>query len=269
MSEAAFGMSDPLAMPLDIRLMRAASVVLSVMAVAGLVAFAARWAVAHPVFAISRMVVEGDSSHLSPLTLQAQVGSRISGNFFTVDLAQARSVFESVPWVRRALVRREFPNRLRVRLEEHRGIALWGVDSESRMVNSMGEVFEANVGDAQIQDLPRLVGADTQSAQVLEMYRLLANALEPLDVAIDELRLSSQGAWQASFDSGAVMQLGRGTTQEVTNRLLKFLSTHQQVLASFHRSGLDRIETVDLRHSEGYAIRLRGVSTVAANGLEK
>jgi cell division protein FtsQ len=31
----------------------------------------------------------------------------------------------------------------------------------------------------------------------------------------------------------------------------------------------DALETADLRHKDGYALRLRGVSTLAANGLKK
>ena len=36
-----------------------------------------------------------------------------------------RDSFETVPWVRRAVVRRVWPDRLAVRLEEHRAVALW------------------------------------------------------------------------------------------------------------------------------------------------
>jgi cell division protein FtsQ len=257
------------ALPMDVRLMNMAALALGLAACVVTLGIALRWALAQPVFAVSRIVVEGDTAHHNTLTLKANVGGRISGNFFTLDLAQARGVFESVPWVRKATVRREFPNRLRVTLEEHRSTGFWGIDSESRMVNSFGEVFEANTGDAENEELPRLVGADGQSAAVLAMYRQLNLSMQPLDVVIEQLELSARGGWRMSLDTGALIELGRGNGQEVLTRLQKFLATHKQVLTSYQRSSLEQVESVDLRNGEGYAIRLRGVSIVVNAPAEK
>jgi cell division protein FtsQ len=260
---------DTPALPMDVRLMNIAALMLGALACVVAVGLAVRWALAHPVFSVSRIVVEGDTTHHNAITLKANVGARISGNFFTLDLSQARAVFEAVPWVRRATVRREFPNRLRVNLEEHRSAGFWGLESESRMVNSVGEIFEANAGDAETEELPRLVGAEGQSANVLGMYRQLSKLVQPLELVIEQLELSGRGAWRMQLDSGTDMELGRGSPDEVQGRLQKFLSTHKQILASYQRSGFDRIESVDLRNGEGYAIRLRGVSTVVNATVEK
>ncbi len=257
------------ALPMDVRLMNVAALVLGAVACVVALGLALRWALAHPVFAVSRIVVGGDTAHHNDLTLKANVGGRISGNFFTLDLAQARGVFESVSWVRRATVRREFPNRLRVTLQEHRSTGFWGADSESRMVNSFGEVFEANAGDTETDELPRLVGADGQSVVVLAMYRQLAKLMQPLDAVVEQLELSARGGWRMRLDSGALIELGRGSESQVLMRLQKFLATQSQVLASYQRSSLDQVESVDLRNGEGYAIRLRGVSTVAAAPTDK
>jgi cell division protein FtsQ len=60
------------------------------------------------------ITVTGDVAHNSAVTLRANVAPRLRRHFFTVDLAQTRQAFEAVPWVRRAVVQRDFPNRLRV-----------------------------------------------------------------------------------------------------------------------------------------------------------
>ena len=124
------------------------------------------WVLRHPLFAISGITVQGDVVHNNALTLRANVAPRLAGNFFTTNLAAARQAFEGVPWVRTAIVRREFPNRLRVQLQEHQAVAFWGTDSESRLLNSFGEVFEANAGDLEQEALPRLTGPEQQSHQV-------------------------------------------------------------------------------------------------------
>jgi cell division protein FtsQ len=261
--------AEQIATPMDVRLMRLAALVLGVAACLVSFGLVMRWALAHPVFAISKIVVEGDTAHHNALTLKANVGGRISGNFFTLDLAQARSMFESVPWVRKATVRREFPNRLHVTLEEHRPSGFWGADGESRMVNSLGEVFEANAGDAELQELPRLMGADSMSSSVLMMYQQVSKVLESADVAVEQLELSGRNGWRVQLDSGTQIELGRGSPDDVIARIERFLMTHQQILASYQRFSLDRVESVDLRHGEGYAIRLAGVTTLAASMAEK
>lgn len=80
---------------------------------------------------IAGITVTGDVAHNSALTLRANVTPRLTGSFFTVDLAQTRQAFEAVPWVRRAVVQRDFPNRLKVSLQEHQAVALWGERSRA------------------------------------------------------------------------------------------------------------------------------------------
>lgn len=249
--------------PIDVRLMNVAALVLGVAACVFSLGLFLKWALALPVFAISKIVVEGDTTHHNAITLKANVGGRIRGNFFTVDLMAAKQVFETVPWVRKARVRREFPNRLRVVLQEHQSAAFWGANSELRMVNSLGEIFEANVGDAENDELPRFIAADGQSTQMLEMYLQLSGVFKPIDVFVEQLELSGRGAWRIVLDGGAHIELGHGSIDEVKTRLQKFVSTHQQVLNAYQRSDLNRVESVDLRHVGGYAIRMSGVSTLA------
>jgi cell division protein FtsQ len=263
-------MNSAMPIPNDVRLMNISAALLGLGVCVALLVGAARWAVRHPVFTIAGITVQGDTVHNNDVTLRANVASRLQGNFFTLDLAQARAAFEAVPWVRKAVVRREFPNRLRVSLEEHRSAGFWGSDSESRLVNTFGEVFEANAGDVENEELPRLVGPDGQGPQVLEVYRSLNALFTPLDANIEELELTGRGGWRLLLDGGAVIEMGRGTAAELGARVKRFTQTYTQVLSAYQRTGLDRIELVDLRHNEGYAIRLRGVSAVVTTpGLEK
>ena len=256
-------------LPMDVRLMNIVAGALSVIACLAALALATRWALVQPVFAVTRVIVDGDTAHHNDLTLKANVAGRIGGSFYLLDLTQTRAVFESVPWVRRAIVRREFPDRLRVTLEEHQSVGFWGLDSDSRMINSKGEVFEANAGDAETTELPKLMGADGQSATVLSMYRLLTTVLQPYDAVIEQLEMSVRGSWSIELDGGTRINLGRGTEHELVRSLKKFLSAHKQVLASYQRSNLDQVESVDLRNGQGFAIRLRGVSTMNSAFTDK
>ncbi len=254
--------------PIDVRLMNIAASALFAVCLVLVLAAGAWWALRHPLFAVAGITVRGDVAHNSALTLRANVAPQLSGNFFTVNLDAARRAFEGVPWVRAAVVRREFPNRLRVVLQEHRAVALWGGESESRLVNEFGEVFEANVGDVDEDGLPRLAGPDDQSPQVLAMYHQVRPLFEPLDLGVERLTLTARGSWQLQLDTGAVIELGRGTTAEVADRTRRFVQTLTQVASRYSRRP-EALVSADLRHGDGYAVRLRGVGTTGADAEKK
>jgi cell division protein FtsQ len=249
--------------PLDVKLMHTTATFLFLaFVVMGLVA-AARWVVRLPAFDIQSITVNGEVSHNNALTLRANVAPRLSGTFFSMDLGRVRAAFEAVPWVRRAVVRREFPNRLSVTLQEHQAVGYWGGEGELRLINSQGEVFEANVGEVDQETLPRLNGPEGQGAEVLAMFRALAPLFGPLDLPLDQLELSSGGSWRARLDTGASIELGRGSVAEVIARVHRFLKTLTQVTSRYSRHA-NAVESADLRHENGYAIRLRGVTTSVA-----
>lgn len=261
-------MSSAVVAPVDVKLMNMTAVVLS-LAFAILCAVATvRWVSRLPVFDIRGIQVTGDINHNNLLTLRANVTPRLSGTFFTMDLARVRATFEAVPWVRRAVVRRDFPNRLRVELQEHVPVAYWGGDGELRLVNSFGEVFEANLGEVEQDTLPRLNGPEGQAAEVLAMYRAVGAAFAQMGLPIEEVELSRGGSWRVQLESGVHVELGRGDTREVAQRSERFLKTLTQVVSRYGRQPA-ALESADLRHENGYAIRLRGVSTLAADGPRK
>ncbi len=261
-------MADSVPAPLDVKLMNVLATLLFALAGFMLLAAGVWWVLRQPFFPLGGIKVDGEVTHNNAVTLRANVAPQLAGNFFTVDLAKARTAFESVPWVRKAVVRREFPNKLRVTLTEHVPVAHWGGEAESRMINAYGEVFEANVGEVIDQDLPRLAGPLDQAGQVLGMYRTLVPLFQPYDLEIDALTLSSRGSWQVVLDTGAVLELGRGHGEEVTARTQRFLRTVKQVAAQYGRS-VESVESADLRHNDAYALRLRGVTTVAPNSDPK
>ena len=261
-------MSATLQQPFDIKLMNLIATALLSALFLLVLAASAWWALRHPLFAIAGITVHGDVAHNNAVTLRANVAPRLAGNFFTVNLAAARQAFEAVPWVRQAVVRRQFPNRLRVQLQEHQMVALWGAEGETRMVNSFGEVFEANAGDVESNELPRLAGPQEQSAQVLAMYMSLKPLFEPLDLGIERLALTSRGSWHLELDTGGVVELGRGTPEEVTARTQRFVQTLTQVTSRYGRRP-EALLSADLRHGDGYAVRLRGVGTTGADTARK
>jgi cell division protein FtsQ len=257
-------MKAPLQQPFDVKLMNTAATALFAAGVVLLLAAVMWWALRHPLFAISGITVQGDVAHNNAVTLRANVAPRLAGNFFTVNLATAREAFEGVPWVRAAVVRREFPNRLHVALEEHRAVAFWGTEGDGRLVNNFGEVFEANSGDVEADELPRLSGPQEQAALVLTMYQALQPMFEAVDLGLAHVALTARGSWQVELDNDAQVELGRGAPEEVVARTQRFIQTLTQVTSRYSRRP-DALVSADLRHGDGYAVRLRGVGTTGAD----
>lgn len=258
----------PAPTPIDVRLMNALSgALLALLGLAG-VGLMLWWLARLPLFAIQGVTVSGDTTHYNAITLRANVIPRLEGTFFSIDLSQARQVFESMPWVRRAVVRRDFPNRLRVELQEHQAVAYWGEEGDARLVNSYGEVFDANLGELERENLPHLKGPKGQSAQVLALYRELNPRFAPLEMTIEALDLNARGAWRLQLDSGTQMQLGSGQTADLVGRVERFLGTVTQVTARYQRRP-EQLASVDLRHLDGYAMQLDGVATLRPEDVKK
>ena len=248
-------------LPLDVRLMNAIASAVFALAGAGVLAAGLGWLMRSPMFPIRSIQLDGDLVRNSVPTIRANAAPRLAGNFFSVDLQAGREAFEAVPWVRRAVVRRVWPDRLAVRLEEHRAVALWeGIAANpggDRLVNGLGEVFEANVGDVEDDRLPSLAGPEGSAAAMLALYQRLQPAFARLDLQLERLQLSGRGSWRAEFDSGAAVELGRGSEDELVARTERFVRTLTQVTARWQAP----LEYADLRHADGYAVRLRGVGT--------
>lgn len=245
----------------DVRALNAVASVLYAVAAAVFVALALAALARLPIFTIRAVQIDGEVTRNSVTTIRANAISKLAGNFFSINLARSRQAFESVPWVRRAIVRRVWPDALAVTLEEQHAAAYWHRDDgDDLLVNQQGEVFSANLGDVEDDKLPTLQGPDGSAAQMLTMLQQIDTAFEPLQLHVDALSLSERGSWSMTLDDGAQIEIGRGTDAELLARVQRFAATISHV-TSYYRGSL---ESADLRYAQGYALRMRGVTTLPA-----
>ncbi|MDR2000000.1 MAG: cell division protein FtsQ/DivIB [Zoogloeaceae bacterium] len=214
------------------------------------------WAAANalrrlPVFPLRAVVVAGTMDNVTRDQIEQAAKLALTGNFFTIDLDQVRAVFEKLPWVRRAEVRRHWPDTLEMAIEEHVAVARWRrADGETRLVNQDGEVFAA----ASDQILPTFVGPDGSSALVLDRYREFSAALAGLGRKPETVALSNREAWQMKLDDGLIVELGRDEAKHsLSERVHRFASWYRPALA---QAGLSRALVVDMRYPNGFVLRL-------------
>lgn len=198
-----------------------------------------------PVFPLREIRVIGDVGHVTNEQVAAVIARELRGNFFTIDLAQAREALEKLPWVRKVNVRRQWPDRLEVAVEEHQPLARWG---STALVNAHGEVFEAAISSK----LPVFFGPEGTAVEVVARYAEFDRLLAPIGRKVALITLSARRAWQLRLDDGMVLQLGRENLQA---RLAAFVSAYQRTLARLPQPP----SHVDLRYSNGFAVRTPGL----------
>ena len=228
------------------------------------------WLAQRPMFTLAAIQLEpapgGELHYVSTASVRASIAGRLTGNFFTVDLDEARELFESVPWVRRATIRRVWPDTLRVQLEEQQPLALW---NENQMINTWGEAFTANLGELDDESsLPQFVGPEGTESLVVQRYAELARWFAPLGMNVDSIALSPRYAWQAELSNGMKLDLGRDPGAEAPDphglpgalpfgaRIQRFV---QAWPALMQRLEGRTVEHADLRYPNGFALRLAAV----------
>jgi len=234
----------------DPRQMNVVALLLTLLA-AGLLAWGVgSWLVRQPVFAFREVVVVGPLQRASAPHLEAVIRDELAGTFFTMNLERARASLKRVPWVRTVALRRQWPQRLEVTVEEHAPLARW---NDAALVNQQGEVFSATYNG----ELPAFSGPDGRSAEIAARYREWSELLAAAALSIQRIALSPRGGWQLATRSAQgplEIELGR---EEPVARLQRFLAVHGRTLGALDRAGT-RIEHVDLRYHSGFAARVPG-----------
>lgn len=194
-----------------------------------------------PYFPLRQIVISGGPQHITAEQVRFIAERQMRGNFFTLDLVSAEQAFRKLPWVRGVTLRRQWPDRLEVTVEEHQALARW---NNRALVNTRGEIFAAASGAA----LPVFRGADPDARDITIGYAQFSKTLAPLGLKLAEVSLSPRHAWQIALAHGTVIELGR---HDVQTRLQKFVAVYPQTLGRLKFN----VEYVDLRYPNGFAVR--------------
>lgn len=193
-----------------------------------------------PLWPVHDVTVQGSLEHTTRAEIDAALRGRVAGNFFSVDVVEVRDALERLPWVRRAAVRRVWPDRLEATLEEHVALASWG---DRSLVNTYGERFSGSSA----AKLPRFSGPPRSEGEVARRYARFNEIVAPLRTQVEEVVLTPRLAWQLRLGNGVRLALGRdGDAAEA--RLERFVQTAAK--------GVARYDYVDLRYPNGFALRL-------------
>ena len=117
---------------------------------------------------INEILIKGQYQHIDREQINLITEEYVQGNFFNVNLYEARSAFKQLPWVRDIDLRRKWPDQLVITIEEHNPIARWeGIG----LVNDKGEIFIASTED----NLPIFVGPENFVKEMAIKFREINN----------------------------------------------------------------------------------------------
>lgn len=190
-----------------------------------------------------------DYRNLDVGEVRGELQQFVGRGFFTVNVDEVRERLQTLPWVDRVSVRRVWPDALQVMVVEQWPLARWG---HQALLNRRGEIFVPKAASVP-PGLPELDGPEGLQHQVAGMYQGVSRLLQPLDLQVSRLRLDGRRAWSLALGNGVEVELGRS---QPFARVERFARVYPGLLAG--RS--DEFERVDLRYTNGLAVRWKSLS---------
>ena len=191
---------------------------------------------------IQSVKIEGEFDFLDKGKLKDKAIPVVNGGFFNVDLPEVRNALVGLPWVEDVSVRRQWPDKLLVRVIEKKPVVLWG---NKGVVSAKGELFEPAIKP--IVKLPHLTGPQGQHKVMLqELARMQAWLLET-GLYIEKMELNARRSWTLIMTTGMELRLGR---KQMHERLNRFVSVYKDTLETQKR----KIKHIDMRYTNGFAV---------------
>ena len=238
------------------QLMAAVSDLLFVAGAASLLVATVSWGARLPLFPLREVVITNELKEVRRGELERSLSDRLLGNFFSVNLDVLRRSLEELPWIRRAEVRRQWPSRIEVRIEEHVPAAFWG-QGTGQLVNTYGEIFSAGMNAAPESHMPVLLGPPGWAHEMLNQYQEAEELLRPLGLTPNTMNVSPRLAVQLRLDDGMVVELGRQQAKApLRERLERFVEHYPSMLTATKQ----RPSVVDMRYPNGFALRVAAAS---------
>jgi len=196
--------------------------------------------------------ISGKLKYLQQTQLQNEVAPLASEGFFGMNVSAIQERLQNLPWVEQVSVRRVWPDQLSIAVREQQPVAYWG---DKGFLNPRAQVFEPEQA-VDLPALPRFEAPDGYEQRVLLMYRQLHDMLKPLQLSVGSLRLDARRTWRVQLSNDLTVEIGRS---DPVDRIARFVRVYPAILAA----GSGQVMSVDLRYSNGFAVRRQQVEAKA------
>ena len=164
--------------------------------------------------------------------------------FFTVGLSAFEDQLNDIPWVYRATIKRQWPGKVIINIVEQQPYFRWG---DEHLINKYAEVFF--VGDSNAYaHLPMLDGTQGRERHIIDLYYQYSEGFKQVGAEIKSFKEDARYDKEITLVSGITINLGRSQTEKQMQRCL-------HSFAMFTKAERQAIANIDLRHSNGFAVR--------------
>jgi cell division protein FtsQ len=193
-------------------------------------------------FTIRSIEITGSREFVTSEQVSEVLQQHAEGDFFNINIDVARDALLALPWVREVSLRREWPDRLLIKLREQQAVAHWGAGD--RLLNEQGQSF-AGAGEIKGVNLPSLTGPEGSQQRVLAEYVQMKKLLSTHE--LQALSLDARNTWEMVLQGNIQVRFLERNKDEAIQRLLTALRV-------FNADELKQAAKIDLRYSNGFAI---------------
>lgn len=163
--------------------------------------------------------------------------------FFTLRLKEFENDLNEIGWVYKANIKRQWPYKLVIEIEEQMPIFRWNQDY---LLNKYAQPFPIH-GNESFEDRPLLKGEYGREQVLAQLYKEYNHEFGALGITIKSLEEDARYDKVMHLSNGVIINMGRDNVELQMQRCLKMFA----LLSDEERAA---IATIDLRHSHGLAI---------------
>jgi len=195
-------------------------------------------------FAVDEVEVSGHQN-TSEIAVFEALGLDEFTSLVSLDARSAREALQQLPWVETAKVRKVYPGKLEIALDERRAFAIWQTGETLSLIERDGNVIGAYAGSG-FNSLPLVVGPGAATAaapfmEILSAYPSFASQVKAL-IHVGERR------WDVRLANGVTVKLPSEAPEKAVERLLS-MNARTQILSR-------DIASVDLRLKDRTTVAL-------------
>ena len=168
----------------------------------------------------------------------------IDQGFFTVHLGMFENELSEIPWVYKVNIKRQWPYKLTIYIEEQQPVFRWG---DSQLLNRYAMAFDEKSADTYV-GLPKLHGISGREEYLASLYAKYNQQFKQIGMEILAITEDARYDKVITLDNGIIINLGKDHVDEQLERCL-------QSFPSFNDEDRAKIASIDLRHSNGFAVR--------------
>jgi len=203
---------------------------------------------------IKKIRAQGEFDKVTEQMILDAVKDDVNGGYLKINVHNLQTKIEKLAWVKRASVRRVWPDSIVVTIEEQKAYAIW---KNKGLLNNLGEQFEPKViGD---MHLPILNGPDNLNIKVMNKYKIFESILNKIDLSISVFNLDDRRAVTMQLSNNIKVSLGRSEYQK---RLKRFITAYKLSLNKY----ANNIEYIDMRYTNGFSIKWKDNTQTAKAG---